>query len=147
MVEIAGYYNIPCVNLEFPTTGLPDLEVVKQTLEADKDIAVVATVHHETGTGVLNPVRKIYGLIPVNIEDENIDFCMSSAQKGLCGMTGVSWTVGKIEEIEKTKDYPKRSYYCNLFMQYDFLIFSCNTIFLSALEKCILPRRFKPFMP
>jgi 2-aminoethylphosphonate-pyruvate transaminase len=33
MVEIACYYNIPCVNLEFPTTGLPDLDVVKQTLE------------------------------------------------------------------------------------------------------------------
>jgi 2-aminoethylphosphonate-pyruvate transaminase len=138
MVEIADYYHIPCVNLEFPTTGLPDLDVVKQTLEADKDIAVVATVHHETGTGVLNPVREIgkiahangcvfvvdtistYGLIPLDIEKENIDFCMSSAQKGLCGMTGVSWTVGKIEEIEKSKDYPKRSYYCNLFMQYDF---------------------------
>ena len=138
MVEIAGYYHIPCVNLEFPTTGLPDLDVVKQTLENDKDIAVVATVHHETGTGVLNPVREIgkiahangcvfvvdtistYGLIPFDIEEENIDFCMSSAQKGLCGMTGVSWTVGKIEEIEKSKDYPRRSYYCNLFMQYDF---------------------------
>ena len=138
MVEIADYYHIPCVNLEFPTTGLPDLAVVKQTLEADKDIAVVATVHHETGTGVLNPVREIgeiahangcifivdtistYGLIPFDIEAENIDFCMSSAQKGLCGMTGVSWTVGKIEEIEKSKDYPRRSYYCNLFMQYDF---------------------------
>jgi 2-aminoethylphosphonate-pyruvate transaminase len=138
MVEIADYYHIPCVNLEFPTTGLPDLDVVKQTLEADKDIAVVTTVHHETGTGVLNPVREIgkiahangcvfvvdtistYGLIPFDIEEENIDFCMSSAQKGLCGMTGVSWTVGKIEEIEKSKDYPKRSYYCNLFMQYDF---------------------------
>jgi 2-aminoethylphosphonate-pyruvate transaminase len=138
MVEIADYYQIPCVNLEFPTTGLPDLDVVKQSLENDKDIAVVATVHHETGTGVLNPVREIgkiahangcvfivdtistYGLIPFGIEEENIDFCMSSAQKGLCGMTGVSWTVGKIEEIEKSKDYPKRSYYCNLFMQYDF---------------------------
>ena len=138
MVEIADYYHIPCVNLEFPTTGLPDLDVVKQTLEADDDIAVVATVHHETGTGVLNPVREIgkiahatgcvfivdtistYGLIPFDIEEENIDFCMSSAQKGLYGMTGVSWTVGKIEEIEKSKDYPKRSYYCNLFMQYDF---------------------------
>ena len=138
MVEIADYYHIPCTNLEFPTTGLPDLDVVKQTLENDKDIAVVATVHHETGTGVLNPVREIgkiahangcvfivdtistYGLIPFDIEEENIDFCMSSAQKGLCGMTGVSWTVGKIEEIEKSKDYPKRSYYCNLFMQYDF---------------------------
>jgi len=138
MVEIADYYQIPCVNLEFSTTGLPDLDVVQKTLETDKDIAVVATVHHETGTGVLNPVREIgkiahangcvfivdtistYGLIPFDIEEENIDFCMSSAQKGLCGMTGVSWTVGKIEEIEKSKDYPKRSYYCNLFMQYDF---------------------------
>ncbi|MGD2187082.1 MAG: 2-aminoethylphosphonate aminotransferase [Desulfobacterales bacterium] len=138
MVEIAGYYHIPCVNLEFPATGLPDLDVVKKTLAGDEDIAVVATTHHETGTGVLNPVSEIgqiahdndcifvadtistYGLIPLNIEAENIDFCMSSAQKGLCGMTGVSWTVGQKEEIERSKDYPKRSYYCNLYMQYDF---------------------------
>jgi 2-aminoethylphosphonate-pyruvate transaminase len=138
MAEIADHYHIPCVNLEFPTTGLPDLNVVKETLEKDKEIAVVATVHHETGTGVLNPVGEIgkiahdhncvfmvdtistYALIPINIEEENIDFLMSSAQKGLCGMTGASWVVGKIDEIEKSKDYPKRSYYCNLYMQYDF---------------------------
>jgi len=138
LAEIAGYYHIPCVNLEFSTTGRPDLKVVRDTLENDPDIAVVATVHHETGTGVLNPVREIgeiahandcifmvdtistYGLLPINIEQEQIDFCMSSAQKGLAAMTGVSWTVGKIEEIEKSKAYPKRSYYCNLYMQYDF---------------------------
>jgi 2-aminoethylphosphonate-pyruvate transaminase len=138
MAQIAKYYQIPCVNLEFPTTGLPDLAVVGETLQKDNDIAVVATTHHETGTGVLNPVREIgkiahdtgcifvadtistYGLLPFNIEEENIDFCMSSAQKGLAGMTGVSWTVGNISEIIKSKDYPKRSFYCNLFMQYDF---------------------------
>ena len=138
MAEIADSYHISCVNLEFPTTGLPDLDVVRETLEKDKDIAVVATVHHETGTGVLNPIREIgkiahdnncvfvvdtistYALLPINIEEENIDFLMSSAQKGLGGMTGVSWLVGNIEEIEKSKDYPKKSYYCNLYMQYDF---------------------------
>jgi len=138
MAEIADSYHISCVNLEFPTTGLPDLNVVRETLEKDKDIAVVATVHHETGTGVLNPIREIgkiahdndcvfvvdtistYALLPINIEEENIDFLMSSAQKGLGGMTGVSWLVGNIEEIEKSKDYPKKSYYCNLYMQYDF---------------------------
>jgi 2-aminoethylphosphonate-pyruvate transaminase len=138
MAEIADYYHIPCVNLEFPTTGLPDLDVVKETLEKDKDIVVVATVHHETGTGVLNPVREIgkiahdnrcifivdtistYGLMPIDIEKENIDFLMSSAQKGLAAMTGASWLVGNIEEIKKSKDYPARSYYCNLYMQYDF---------------------------
>lgn len=138
MAEIADSYHISCVNLEFPTTGLPDLNVVRETLEKDKDIAVVATVHHETGTGVLNPISEIgkiahdnncvfvvdtistYALLPINIEEENIDFLMSSAQKGLGGMTGVSWLVGNIEEIEKSKDYPIRSYYCNLYMQYDF---------------------------
>jgi 2-aminoethylphosphonate-pyruvate transaminase len=138
MVEIAKYYHIPCVDLKFPATGLPDLKVVKETLAGDRDIAVVATTHHETGTGVLNPVREIgkmahdhgcifiadtistYGLLPIDMEKENIDFCMSSAQKGLAAMTGVSWAVGRIDEIVKSKDYPTRSYYCNLFMQYDF---------------------------
>jgi len=138
MVEIANHYHIPCVNLKFPETGLPDLDVVRETLVKDKDIAVVATVHHETGTGVLNPIKEIgeiahregclfvvdtistYGLRPIRIEEENIDFLMSSAQKGLAAMVGASWTVGKIDEIEKSAGYPTRSYYCNLFMQYDF---------------------------
>jgi len=138
MVEIAGYYRIPCVDLKFPSTELPDLAVVLETLENDKDIAVVATVHHETGTGVLNPIKEIgrmahdngaifvvdtistYGLMPIDIEEQNIDFLMSSAQKGLAGMTGASWTVGNIDEIKKSKAYPTRSYYCNLFMQFDF---------------------------
>ncbi len=138
MAEIAEYYHVPCVNLKFSTTGLPDLNVVKEALEKDKDIAVVATVHHETGTGVLNPVREIgkiahdndcvfvvdtistYALIPFDIEEENIDFLMASAQKGLGAMAGVSWVIGKIEEIEKVKDYPTRSFYCNLYMQYEF---------------------------
>jgi 2-aminoethylphosphonate-pyruvate transaminase len=138
MVEIAEHYHIDCVDLKFPSTGLPDLDAVKEALEKDPDVAVVATVHHETGTGVLNPVKEIgriahdhgcvfvvdtistYGLRPIDIAAENIDFLMSSAQKGLAGMTGASWLVGKIDEIIKSKDHPARSYYCNLFMQYDF---------------------------
>jgi 2-aminoethylphosphonate-pyruvate transaminase len=138
MVEIAKYYGIPCIDLKFSSTRLPDLGLVRQTLEENADIAVVATVHHETGTGVLNPVREIgrmahdhgcvfvvdtistYGLRPIDIAEDNIDFVMSSAQKGLAGMTGASWLVGRIDEIIKSKNYPTRSYYCNLFMQYDF---------------------------
>ena len=57
---------------------------------------------------------------PINIEEDNIDFCMASAQKGLMAMTGLSFVVGNRAIIEKSKDYPKRSYYCNLFLQYDF---------------------------
>jgi 2-aminoethylphosphonate-pyruvate transaminase len=138
MVEIAQYYHIDCVDIKSSSTELPDLDRVKKVIEADKDIAVVAAVHQETGTGVLNPIKEIgriahdndcifivdtistYGLRPIDIEAENVDFVMSSAQKGLAAMTGASWTVGNIKAIEASKDYPTRSYYCNLFMQYDF---------------------------
>jgi 2-aminoethylphosphonate-pyruvate transaminase len=58
--------------------------------------------------------------MPIDIEAQNIDFLMSSAQKGLAAMTGASWTVGNIEAIKKSKEYPTRSYYTNLYMQYDF---------------------------
>ena len=36
------------------------------------------------------------------------------------GMTGLSYIIGRKEIIEKSKDFPVRSYYCNLYMQYDF---------------------------
>ena len=75
---------------------------------------------HDNGAIFVVDTISTYGLIPIDIEEQNIDFLMSSAQKGLAGMTGASWTVGNIEEIRKTKDYPTRSYYTNLFMQFDF---------------------------
>ena len=56
---------------------------------------------------------------PINIEEDNIDFCMASAQKGLMSFTGLSFVVGNRSIIEASGNYPKRSYYCNLFLQYD----------------------------
>lgn len=137
-VEICQYYGLDYINLEFPIDELPDLSVVEQTLKSNTDIALVHTTHNETGTGILNPIRQIgaiahkygavfsvdttstYAMRPIDVNKDNIDFCMASAQKGLMAMTGLSYIVGKREIIEKSKDYPKRSYYCNLYMQYDF---------------------------
>ena len=61
---------------------------------------------------------------PIDIEADNIDFCMASAQKGLMAMTGLSFVIGRRELVEASKDYPRRSYYCNLFRQYD--CFECT---------------------
>ena len=137
-VEICQYYGLDYINLEFPVDELPDLSVDEQTLKSNPDIALVHTTHNETGTGILNPIRQIgaiahkygavfsvdttstYAMRPIDVNKDNIDFCMASAQKGLMAMTGLSYIVGKREIIEKSKDYPKRSYYCNLYMQYDF---------------------------
>ncbi len=137
-VEICEFYGLDYIDLQFPFDEQPDLKVVEQTLKANPDIAVVYTTHNETGTGVLNPIREIgalahandaifivdttstYAMRPIDIEKDNIDFCMASAQKGLMSMTGLSFVVGNEEIIKKSKDYPKRSYYCNLYLQYDY---------------------------
>ena len=136
--QICEYYGLDHINLKFPINEQPDLKVVEQTLIDNPDIYIVYTTHNETGTGLLNPIRELGALahahnaifivdttsslamIPINIEKDNIDFCMASAQKGIMAMTGLSFIIGNIKEIEKSKDYPKRSYYCNLFRQYDY---------------------------
>lgn len=137
-VEVCEYYGLAHIDLKFPVDELPDLDVVEETLKQNPDIALVHTTHNETGTGILNPIREIgalahkygavftvdttstYAMRPINVHEDNIDFCMASAQKGLTAFTGLSFVVGRTSVIEKSKDYPRRSYYCNLYMQYDF---------------------------
>ena len=137
-VEICEYYGLSHINLKFPPNQIPDLNLISKTLEENPDISLVYTTHNETGTGILNPIRKIGALahqynaifvvdttstlamIPIDVEKDNIDFCMASAQKGLQAMAGLSFIIGKEEVIKKSKDYPKRSYYCNLYLQYEY---------------------------
>ncbi len=59
-------------------------------------------------------------MLPINIEKDNIDFCIASAQKCIMAMSGLSFIIGNKKELEKSKDYPKRSYYCNLYLQYEY---------------------------
>lgn len=137
-VEVCQYYGLPFIELKYPVDEIPDLNEVEQTLRNNPDIALVHTTHNETGTGILNPIREIGALAhkynavftvdttstlamrPIDIEKDNIDFCMASAQKGLMSMTGLSFIIGDKKIIEASAEYPKRSYYCNLFLQYDF---------------------------
>ena len=137
-VEVCQYYGMPHIDLKSSVFDVPDLAAVEQTLKDNPDVAVVYTTHHETGTGVLNPIREIgalahrhgavfvcdttssLGMIPLDVVKDNVDFCMASAQKGLMAMTGLSFVIGRTAEIIRSKDYPKRSYYCNLFLQYDY---------------------------
>ena len=126
------------IDLRFPIDERPNLSTVEKTLADNPDVAVVYTTHNETGTGLQNPIRELgglahrygavsvvdttssYAMIPIDVQKDNIDFCMASAQKGIMAMTGLSFVIGKIKEIEKSKNYPRRSYYCNLFRQYDY---------------------------
>lgn len=134
--EVCRCYGLPHIDLKSSVYDIPDIKTIEEALEADPDIAVVYCCHHETGTGVLNPIREIgaaahrhgailiadttssLGMIPIDVKRDNIDFCMASAQKGIMAMTGLSFVIGKTAEVVKSKDYPVRSFYCNLYQQY-----------------------------
>ena len=121
-----------------PYDALPDLSVVEEALKSNSDISYVYMTHHETGTGLLNPIRKVgalahkygaffitdttssYAMVPINVNEDNVDFCMASAQKGIMGMTGLSYVIGRRSIIEQSKDFPTHSYYCNLYRQYEY---------------------------
>ncbi|MCQ2604535.1 MAG: 2-aminoethylphosphonate aminotransferase [Spirochaetia bacterium] len=138
-LQACQYYGIPVVNCEFDILTLPDLKVVEETLEKNKDdVAVVYMAHQETGTGLCNPIREVgaiahkYGkimvsdttstlaIVPIDVYKDNLDFCMASSQKGINAFTGCSFLIGKKDYIEKTKDFPRRSYYTNLYRQYSY---------------------------
>lgn len=136
--EICEYYGLPHMNLKLPLDRQPDLGIIEKTLQENPDIVLVYTTHHETGTGLLNPIREIgalvhryhgvfvvdttstYAMRPIHIAEDEIDFCMASAQKGIMAMTGLSFIIGKKSLIEASAGYPKRSYYCNLYRQYNY---------------------------
>ncbi|MEG0392053.1 MAG: 2-aminoethylphosphonate aminotransferase [Anaerovoracaceae bacterium] len=137
--EVCQYYHMDHIDLQLPITEPVDVAKVEEALKANPDVAVVYCCHHETGTGVLNPIREIgavahkyncimvvdttstYAMRPINMDEDNLDFVMASAQKGLMSMTGLSYVIGNTKMIEESKNYPTRSYYTNLYMQYNFI--------------------------
>jgi 2-aminoethylphosphonate-pyruvate transaminase len=138
--DVCRYYHLDMIEVKKDVTKPVDLEQYEKILaENSGDVAVVYFCHHETGTGVLNPIREIgaiahkygaisisdttasYAMIPIELEKDNVDFVMASAQKGICAMTGLSFIVGNKAMIEASKDYPTRSYYTNLYLQYSFI--------------------------
>ena len=140
-VDILKAYGMQYIELKQPIDTKPDLNIIEETIKKNisegKNIGYVYMTHHETVSGLLNPIREVgaiahkynayfitdttssYAMIPIDIYKDNIDFMMSSCQKGIMAMSGCSFVIGKRKIIEDSKNFPKRSYYCNLYMQYE----------------------------
>lgn len=62
LTTVARSYGLDVVTLEFPAGQPVDPEAVRARLDAERGVQAVAMVHHETSTGVLNPVRDVAAL-------------------------------------------------------------------------------------
>jgi 2-aminoethylphosphonate-pyruvate transaminase len=138
LFNISKIHNKNTFLLEFAWAESLDLEKIKAYLQKHQ-IDIVAMVHHETSSGMLNPLEKIGALVKANsamfivdcvssagaevidMEKCNIAFCSSSSSKAIGSYSGLSFVVGKTEEFEKLKNLPIKTTYLNLYKFYDFI--------------------------
>ncbi len=130
--EIARLHRLPHVSLSCPWGTLPDPAALEAMLIADPEIAVVAMIHHETSIGVVNPVGAVgricrarsvtlvvdavssLGAEDLDVVRDNIDVCLSSANKCLHSVSGVSFICVAPEVWPRIADIPPRVYYLDL---------------------------------
>lgn len=140
LINIARSYGITVVNIPFAAKQCVDVKKVSEVISKDSKIGVLAIVHHETTTGRLNPLREVahvakennklflvdaissFAGLPINIAKDNIDVLLSTSNKCLQGMPGLAFVVCKKSTIEKTSSYRKRSFYLNLYQQYEYFL-------------------------
>ena len=151
MAKIAQVYKIPMDVYKSSTYEPIDLEKLEAEF-ASKKYTHLACVYHETTTGLLNPLHiicpmaKKYGMVtivdavsaycgmPMDLKTLGIDFMASTSNKNIQGMAGVGFVICNKAELEKTKDYPMRNYYLNLYDQYAYFSKTHQTRFTPPVQ-------------
>jgi alanine-glyoxylate transaminase/serine-glyoxylate transaminase/serine-pyruvate transaminase len=105
---MARGYGLKVVPLDFPLEQAISAPAVEAHLQKEKDIQAVAVVHHETSTGILNPLSEIaavtnkagvpiivdavasLGGVPLLVDEWGIDLCVTVPNKCLAAPPGIS---------------------------------------------------------
>jgi 2-aminoethylphosphonate aminotransferase len=136
IVQIAKAYGMRHDVESFGVGGVPDpARIGKRMAEARKagdDYTQLAVVHHETSTGVLNPVEAIgalcreqgcemivdamssYAGIPIDIERMGATFLVSSSNKCIQGMAGLGFVICRRDRLDCMAPIAGRSFYLGL---------------------------------
>jgi len=122
-------------HLAFDMTQPIDLDAVEKKLQNNRDIAVVAFVHCETTTGIINPLEELTKLIKsygkrvlvdamssfaayeIDMPGLDIDALAASSNKCLEGLPGLAFVIVKKSLIEES-DGNSLSHSLDLFDQY-----------------------------
>src|SRR5919109_1884884 len=136
MAQMASIHGFDCVELNFPWTSPPDLGQIDRTLREDPTIEVVSLVHHETTTGLLNPVAAVGAIVrrhgrvllvdsisglggeELDVAAAGVDLCVGTANKCIQGLPGVSFVLVKKADMERMQAFPPRTLYLHLPMLY-----------------------------
>ncbi len=139
LAQIAETYSIDTTVFKSSPNEPIDIGLLEEEFKKG-NYDTFAMVHHETTTGLLNPIEVIcplakeygmitvvdtissYGGMPMNFKEMGVDFASCTSNKHFGGMAGIGFVVCNREELIKQKDWPMRNYYFNLYDQYRYFI-------------------------
>ncbi len=136
MLRIARAHGIPAEALLYDNVTAAAPADVERRLRARPDISHVSLVHHETTTGLLNPVAAVAQVAagqgrrvlvdamsslfgePLDPTGGSIDFVMASANKCLGGIPGVSFVLARRAALQALEGREPRSVALDLYQHW-----------------------------
>lgn len=136
MYDVAVANGVPS-ELQSFGWGVPlDLRLLDETLARDSSITHVSLVHHETSTGMLNPLKAAADLVarhqralvvdaissigiePIDLTTTPATWLVGSSNKGIEGMPGLAFVTARRTSWEALSGSDVRSYYLDLRRHY-----------------------------
>lgn len=132
MAQMAEAHGIERVEIETAWTERPAVGAIEAALDVEPDIDAIALVHHETTTGLLNPVREVAALArergvltlldtvsgfageTLDLAGWGIDAAASTANKCLHARPGVAFVLLSSRAQERVTQSRARSVYFDL---------------------------------
>jgi 2-aminoethylphosphonate-pyruvate transaminase len=136
MFRIARAHGIRAEVVTTSNTMPVDPGEVERVLRGHPELSHVSLVHHETTTGLLNPVAAVARVAaalgrrvvvdamsslfgePLDVTQDGIDFVAASANKCLQGIPGVSFVLARRSALDALAGRPPRSVYLDLHNHY-----------------------------
>lgn len=131
-VQIAAALGIPHRTLRLDWDAYPEPEVVAAALDASPRPTHCFFVHHETTTGMLNPLAALaaacrqrgittivdaissLGGVTLDLAVTPIDIVIGSSNKCLQGLPGLSFVLAEKQTLARASQLPRRTFYLHL---------------------------------
>ena len=129
IVAMATAAHIPVTRVESAWIAPPDLDAVEAALRAP-DVEAIAVVHHETTTGLINPVAEIArraralgklvlvdavsGLGGDPLDATEVDLVVGTGGKCIQAFPGMAFVLVRQDLLDRLATYPRRSVYLSL---------------------------------
>jgi 2-aminoethylphosphonate-pyruvate transaminase len=129
IAAMAAAARLPHTVVQGAWTEPPDLTAIERALR-ERDVEAVAVVHHETTTGLLNPVAEVgrlahghgklvlvdsvSGLAGDALDPETADLIVGTGGKCIQAFPGLAFVLVRSDVMARLATYPRRSLYLSL---------------------------------